>query len=305
MGEVSAVDARDGSDRLMRNGDAGPADAGWGTVRGAPYGRAIGPVPILLYHSVSNDPDAWIRRFAVAPGAFSWHLDLIAAHGATTLTVSAFVDARTLGGAALPERPVLITFDDGFADFGGTALRALREREMVATLYPATDFVGRRSPGGAPMLGWDDLCELGTSGDVEVGGHTVTHPQLDAIPAARARVEIAQCKATLEDRLGTPVRSFAYPHGYSSAAVRAIVREEGYDSACAVKNAFSSVDDDRFALARLTVRADTPIAVIDAWLAGREARLAPRRELARTRAGRIARRVRVQARRRVATAPHA
>ena len=304
MGEVGALDARDGSDRHLRNGDGGLADAGWVAACGPPYRRPIGPVPILLYHSVSNDPDPWIRRFAVATGAFSWHLDLIAVHGATTLTVSAFVDALS-GAAELPERPVLITFDDGFADFGATALPALREREMVATLYPATDFVGRRSPGGAPMLGWDDLCELAVSDDVEVGGHTVTHPQLDAIPPARARLEIAQCKATLEDRLGPSIRTFAYPHGYSSAAVRAIVREEGYDSACAVKNAFSSVDDDRFALARLTVRADTPIAEIDAWLAGREARLAPRRERARTRAGRIARRVRAQARRRLAATPHA
>jgi peptidoglycan/xylan/chitin deacetylase (PgdA/CDA1 family) len=324
MGEVGALDDRDGTDRLVRNGDStsrclrngdgtsrrlrngdgGPADVGWVAVRGAPYRRPIGPVPILLFHSVSNDPDPWIRRFAVAPGAFSWHLDLIAAHGATTLTVSGFVDALSRSGTGLPGRPVLITFDDGFADFGATALPALRERDMVATLYPITDFVGRRSPGGAPMLGWDDLCELGVSDDVEMGGHTVTHPQLDAIPAARARVEIAQCKATLEDRLGTPVRSFAYPHGYSSAAVRTMVREEGFDSACAVKNAFSSADDDRFALARLTVRADTPIAVIDAWLAGRDARLAPRREPARTRAARIVRRARAQARRRPAATPH-
>ena len=301
MGEVGALDARDGGDRRLRNGDGGLADVGWVGGRGPPYRRPIGPVPILLYHSVSNDPDPWIRRFAVAPGAFSWHLDLIAVHGATTLTVSDFVDALS-GEAELPERPVLITFDDGFADFGATALPALREREMVATLYPATDFVGRRSPGGAPMLAWDDLCELAVSDDVEIGGHTVTHPQLDAIPPDRARVEIAQCKATLEDRLGPAVRAFAYPHGYSSAAVRAIVREEGYDSACAVKNAFSSIDDDRFALARLTVRADTPIAVVDAWLSGRGARLARRREPARTRAGRIARRVRAQARR--ATTPH-
>src|SRR5262245_42437114 len=208
MGEVGALDARDGSDRRVRNGDGADrrlqigdpavADLAWVAALGAPYRRPIGPVPILLYHSVTNDPDPWIRRFAVAPGAFSWHLDLIAAHGATTLTVSMFADALS-GETELPARPVLITFDDGFADFGATALPALRERDMVATLYAATDFVGRRSPGGAPMLGWDDRCELAVSDDVEIGGHTVTHPQLDAIPAERARVEIAQCKATLEE----------------------------------------------------------------------------------------------------------
>jgi peptidoglycan/xylan/chitin deacetylase (PgdA/CDA1 family) len=214
--------------------------------------------------------------------------------------VSALVDALAVGPAALPDRPVLITFDDGFADFRDAALPALRDRDMAATLYPTTGFLDGRSPGGGPMLRWRDLYELfgaGGAGDaIEVGGHTHTHPQLDAIPRARAREEISQCKAMLEEVVGAPVRSFAYPHGYSSAAVRAMVREAGYDSACAVRNAFSSASDDRFALARLTVRRDTPLERVDAWLAGRDARVAPRRERARTRAGRAARRARASLR---------
>jgi peptidoglycan/xylan/chitin deacetylase (PgdA/CDA1 family) len=251
-------------------------------------------IPILLYHSVSDDPDPWIRRFATPPSAFARHLDLVAAHGTTTLTVSAFVDALARAPAALPPRPVLVTFDDGFADFGAAALPALRDRGMTATLYATTGLVGGRSPGGAPMLGWRDLAEAAAS--VEVGGHTHTHPQLDTVPPARARDEVERCKALLEDRLGAPVRSFAYPHGYSSAPVRAIVRQAGFQSACAVKNAFSSTADDRFALARLTVRRDTPDALIDAWLRGQAAPIAPRRERPRTRAARVARRVRARVR---------
>jgi len=92
------------------------------------------PIPILLYHSIADDPDPWIRRFAVTPRAFAAHLDLIAARGATTLTVSAYVDALARGPSALPEAPVLITFDDGFADFRDAALPALLARGMAATL---------------------------------------------------------------------------------------------------------------------------------------------------------------------------
>jgi peptidoglycan/xylan/chitin deacetylase (PgdA/CDA1 family) len=255
------------------------------------------PIPILLYHSISDAPDPWIRRFAVSPRTFARHLDLVAVQGGTTLTVSALVDALGHGPAALPERPVLITFDDGFADFRDAALPALRARGMAATLYPTTGFLGRRGPGGARMLDWRDLPDIAWGpGAVEIGGHTHTHPQLDVVPLPRARDEIRRSRALLEDALGAAPRSFAYPHGYSTAAVRAIVREAGFDSACGVRNAFSSPRDDRFALARLTVRADTPIERVEAWLHGRSAPVARRREAARTRAGRLARRVRARSR---------
>jgi peptidoglycan/xylan/chitin deacetylase (PgdA/CDA1 family) len=263
-------------------------------------GRAVRrdrPIPILLYHSISDAPDPWIRRFAVTPRTFGRHLDLVAASGATTLTVSAFADALARGPAALPERPVLITFDDGFADFRDAALPALLARDLAATLYATTGFLGRRGPGGARMLDWRDLAEMAWGhGAVEIGGHTDSHPQLDIAGPARAREEITRCRAQLEDVLGTAPRSFAYPHGYSTAAVRAMVRAAGFDTACAVRNAFSSAADDRLALARLTVRVDTPDGRIEAWLRGQGAPVARRQQAVRTRAGRLARRVRARTR---------
>jgi glycosyltransferase involved in cell wall biosynthesis len=108
-------------------------------------------------------------------------------------------------------------------------------------------------------------------------------------PYARAD-EIAGSKAALEEILQAPVDSFAYPHGHLGPATRRLVRESGFAAACAVKNAFSSVEDDRFALARLTVRADTSEATLAAWLSGTGAPLAPRREPVRTWGWRVYRR---------------
>jgi hypothetical protein len=91
------------------------------------------------------------------------------------------------------------------------------------------------------------------------------------------------------------VPSFAYPNGYSSAAVRRLVRAAGYRSACSVKNAFSSLEDDRFSLARLTVRSTTTRTELEEWLDGRGAPPAPQREHARTRMWRLYRRTRAAA----------
>jgi hypothetical protein len=106
----------------------------------------------------------------------------------------------------------------------------------------------------------------------------------------------------LEGLLQAPVRSFAYPHGYSSEPVRRLVREAGFESACTVRNALSSIGDDPLAVARLTVRRTTSLTQIAAWLDGRGAPVAAHRELARTRAWRTYRRGRALVGRRLSSA---
>ncbi len=250
-------------------------------------------VPILLYHSVSDNPAHWISRFTVTPRAFADQLDAVAASGATPLTVSRLIEGRN--GGSLPERPVLVTFDDGFADTREAALPELARRGIAATVYVTTGFLEQGSwPQGSPMLDGAALREL-AQGDVEVGGHSHTHPQLDTLTRNKSRDELRRCKSLLEDALSMPVRSFAYPHGYSSAAVRRQVQEEGFDSACGVGNALSHDGDDAFHLARLMVRATTTTTDIAAWVAGSGAPLAPRREAVKTRLWRSYRRLSVRA----------
>lgn len=252
------------------------------------------PVPILLYHSVSGAPARWIAPFTVTPRTFARHLDLVVASGRTPVTVSRLREAA-VGRAALPWRPVLITFDDGFADFVG-ASGELAARGLPSTLYVTTGALrGRGGPDRrvalppAEMLSWSQLGELIERG-VEIGAHTHTHPQLDALHREGVAEEVRRSKLLLEDALGREVASFAYPHGFHSPSVRASVRAAGYTSACAVMNALSSRNDDMFALARLTVRADTDLDRLAAWLGGRSARVAPYPEKVATRAWRMYRR---------------
>lgn len=250
-------------------------------------------VPILVYHSISNEPARWIRRFSVAPETFLHQLELILDAGATALTISAFADA-VAGKRTLPDRPVVITFDDGLSDFRDEALPALRQAGLVATLYVTTGFLddADRTTYFRPAGPWLDsraLVEVRGQG-VEIGAHSHTHPQLDTVPPDVARQEIQSSKDILEQLLQEPVRSFAYPHGFLNRTVRRLVRESGYESACGCKNALSSTTDDPFALARLLVRATTSPTTFADWLHGRGVPIAPVRESVRTRAWRSYRR---------------
>lgn len=257
-------------------------------------------VPILAYHSISDAPPPIVRRLAVSPACFRRQLDAIVSSGACTLTVSDYVAATTQGDR-LPQGIVLITFDDGFEDFVTTALPALEERGLRSTLYVATGLLRgkagmRRTTCSDRMLDWSQLAELASRG-VEIGGHSHTHPQLDTLSRRRAVTEIDGSRRLLEDELQVRISSFAYPHGYFSPLVRSLVREAGYESACAVRNALSVVGEDRFALSRLTVRAETSPHEVSAWAAGIGPQ-APTRERIRTRGWRAARRARAVAARR-------
>ncbi len=147
--------------------------------------------------------------------------------------------------------------------------------------------------GGLPILGAIDIGALSDDG-VEIGAHSMTHPQLDAVGRGRAWREILDSKNALEAIVGRPVETFAYPHGYHDRATKKMVADAGYTSAAAVRNALSHAGDDRFALARYTVMADCTAEHLAGVLDGRHARRAPRRERLRTAVWREVRRFRAR-----------
>ena len=229
-------------------------------------------IPILMYHSISWQATAKFRRFAVAPTLFHEHMSYLHQHNYTPITVTQLVRARAQGNASLPERPVVLTFDDGFSDFYTEALPILQEYNFLATLYIVTAFVGGTSlwlqhegETQRPILNWEQIASISAAG-IECGGHTHTHPQLDTLSPPQAREEIIQCKSILEERLGHEIESFAYPFGYHTATTQRLVREAGYTSACAVKYEMSSETTNPFSLARLIVSADTGVQALAALL---------------------------------------
>ncbi|MGP0093337.1 MAG: polysaccharide deacetylase family protein [Xanthobacteraceae bacterium] len=255
-------------------------------------GRGAATVPILMYHSISTGGSRGFRRFAVAPRLFEEHVRVMRDQGHATLSVGDLVEHRISGAAPL-RRPVVLTFDDGFDDFYTAAMPILTKYNVAATLYVVSGCVGATSrwlarEGNRAMLSWSRLAELRKLG-IEIGAHTMTHKALDTIPAAEARAEIEGSKRDLEDRLGEPVTSFAYPFGFYSKRVREMVIAAGFTSACAVRYGSSPLHDDRFALARHIARHDASAEDIGAILAGRSPAAALLYDRARSNAWKLVR----------------
>jgi O-antigen biosynthesis protein len=244
--------------------------------------RPSGPVPILLYHGISTDASPAFRRWVVEPTRFAEHVECLVAGGYQPVTVSQLALALS-GQATLPDRPVAVTFDDGFADFATGAFPILARLAIPVSLYVTTGHVGgasrwleRAGEGDRPMLDWETIRRLDRDGLVEIGAHGHTHRQLDVLPARDLPAEIEESKRRLEVNLGHRIVSFAYPHGYSSRRVREAVAAAGFTSACAVKHALSSPVDDRYALARIVVESGTTVEALDGMLRGDGMRVAPR-----------------------------
>jgi peptidoglycan/xylan/chitin deacetylase (PgdA/CDA1 family) len=224
-------------------------------------------VPILMYHSVTDRPSGEGARFAVSPGMLARQLAHLAEHGFSSVTV-AELDRGRRGQVDLPARPVVLTFDDGYADFHDQVIDALAQVGFTATLFVATGLVGTRVEGDH-MLAWPQVLDARDRG-IEIGAHSHSHAELDKLPPGRLWAEVAGSKARLEDRLQAEVGSFAYPYGYHNRRVRQAVRSAGYARACAVRNRLGHPAEDRFRLSRMTVQWATPFEAFANLVAGRQ-----------------------------------
>jgi peptidoglycan/xylan/chitin deacetylase (PgdA/CDA1 family) len=238
-------------------------------------------VPVLMYHSISERPPPETAPLAVRPGAFADQMALLKDRGFTPISFSALAviigraggvqaDTTTRPGShdhgevrGMPAKPVVITFDDGYADFHRHALPVLDDLGFAATVFVTTGWLADAGAdaAGRPldrMLSWSQTREAAAHG-IEMGGHSHSHPQLDQLPDGELRDELIRNKELLEDRLGRDVTSMAYPYGYSSARVRRAVRASGYQTACAVANDLAADRHDLLAIPRLTVRWSTSL----------------------------------------------
>lgn len=216
-------------------------------------GGRHGPV-MLMYHALTTGKGTARWPWAVSLGRFLEHVDLLRSEGWQTRTMRELASGSS---DSFPEKTVVITFDDGFAN-NLDAVDSLVAHGMTATWFIVTGAIGRaphwedagRPPGS--MLSAEDLREMHTAG-MEIGSHTVNHIRLPEISDAALASELNDSKRTLEDLLGTSVESFAYPYGDWNEHCEAAVKLAGYRQACTTRTGAALKDRNRYRLRRLAV----------------------------------------------------
>lgn len=204
-------------------------------------------IPVLYYHRVGPFRGGAPRKMNVPPAQFRAQMEHLRDRGYAFVTLDEVMQGP-------PARCCAITFDDGYRDCLEHALPVLAELRIPATFFIVAGAVGGRDTwyrGEEGIMGWDEIDSLARSGHA-IGSHTMSHPALTSVDGQRARSEIVDSKKALEDRLGVPIRHFAYPQGKNSPELRALVRDAGYAAGWATK----SGDGSEFARRRFRVPAD-------------------------------------------------
>ncbi len=198
--------------------------------------------PILLYHHIAVKDE----RYYVSPDTFRQQMETLISLGYSGITIPQLVEVLQHGGA-LPERPVVITFDDGDLDVYQNAFPIMQELGLVGTFY----VVGTRLDSDE-FIQVDQLKEM-TDAGWAIGCHSMTHIDL-TLNHETLTYEAGVCKSTLEKEVGVTVSTFAYPYGTMDEFVAGKVAKYGYTSAVGLGTSFDHTWGTLYYLSRLEVQ---------------------------------------------------
>jgi peptidoglycan/xylan/chitin deacetylase (PgdA/CDA1 family) len=235
-------------------------------------------LPVLMYHSVADQPEPGVRGYyqtTTRPDAFARQMARLKAEGFQGVDLSAGLTWLHSGSEIGNTKLVAITFDDGFRNFHTSAAPVLMQAGFTATMFLPTAFIGqtRRCFKTVECLTWPEVRELRRAG-MQFGSHTVNHPRLVELAGPQIEAELRDSKTEMENQLGEPVTTFAYPYAFPQSdrrfceAFRQLLATAGYD--CCVTTEIGRVrsGDDVYGLKRLPVNSLDDDALLLAKLDG-------------------------------------
>lgn len=207
-------------------------------------------VPILLYHYIEDNQDErdFMRTsMATRPYFFEKQMRYLAEHSYHSISLTDLKNALE-GRLSLPEKPIIITFDDGFRDYYENAFPVLKKYNLKAIVFMIANHIGLSGNLTAGMLR-----EMLDSGAFELGSHTLNHVWLSEVSYEEARREIFESWQVLSERFHYPVKHFAYPGGFEAPWVVDLVREAGYETAVSTRVGQRQTGGEIWRLKRLKV----------------------------------------------------
>ena len=204
-------------------------------------------IPVLMYHSIGSQYHCSI---CVSEKQFTEQMDWLRDNGYHTLNLDEFYEALSTG-AKLPEKPVMITFDDGFADNYRVAWPILEQHGFNATFFIVT---GQVNPYN---IDWPDLKELVSHGN-SIGSHTVDHIDLTTLNTRQQEKELRVSKEALEKNLGIKVKAFCFPYGNYNKTTLALLPETGYSLSFTTTSGKVHYGDNEYLLRRIHIWGGKP-----------------------------------------------
>ncbi len=181
-------------------------------------------LPVLLFHRIAPPPHREAPP-TISPIQFSRHLRALQRRGYSTITTEDWLAWRERG-RPLPKKPVLLTFDDGYADLADHAFPLLKQYGFRATVFMVSGEINGSNRWDQswgcephPLLRADQIRSWSADG-IEFAAHTRTHARLPGLSAVSLGEEVSGSARELRELLGVPVHAFAYPYGAYDRAVR-------------------------------------------------------------------------------------
>ncbi len=208
-------------------------------------------IPILMYHHVGPLPagaDSIRRGLTISEAAFREQLDFLKHQGYQSIAL-ADLGMHLATGADLPEKPIVITVDDGYRDSFEVALPALLDHGLTATFFLLTAPIDE---GSTEFVTWEEVRALHAAG-MEIGAHSYTHMDLTGKSADYVVWQAVGSKEAIEARIGEPVRFFAYPSGAYDDNAERVVESAGFWGAVTTEPGCRQSEGGLYTLARVRV----------------------------------------------------
>ena len=213
-------------------------------------------IPILMYHRIADVPG---DRNSLPKERFEQQLAYLAAHGYHTISADDLYQHLT-ANKSLPQKPILLTFDDGYVDNYQEALPLLQKYHMQAVVFPIYNWLGKENKWEkfgkqlTKTMTADELKRWQQAG-MDIQPHTANHPFLTQCTDEQLIAELENAKIQFETLLGKPMPYLCYPYGFFNQKVIDFARKANYKMAFAIFENVPLWKLDLFALPRIQIPA--------------------------------------------------